>query len=790
MRKQFSSPKTADSGPYIYVPISADDFALPFEEYDEKINKLFSGYKKSGFRGVIPYVDRESDAVDAQVASSETMAEKLLGSYEILGVILKHAKKNSMSLAYMDQKSHMTRYLNHLPEEIASYRRCNILQKYEFECISGTHVKRAVYPDGELMSIVAVDVDTLEIIDLREFITEDGQIEWDVPDGNWAVHQYLCIPDKNSPYINMLSYESSLDYITATFKYICDMYPEYMNETLDTFVYGEVQFAGKNRRAWDPSFNKEFKEMFGIDPAPHYPALYMNAGKSAEHWRAMFTSCRAKLLTEGYMKAVSDFTAARGMFCTGCAEESKSAACSWISGDNVTIHKYASAPGASLPYAYLYGLNSIKVASGAALGFNREIVTGEMFKKYRIYGDEILYRETMTAFARGVNRLFTHLGSDSTKNNDTTEPLAFLNFKFTVRDDLSEYCEFVSRVQLMLEGGRHVSDIAVIYPIHYLMSQVYLYETPDRDPSRESVNRVRGVLDEYPSTPDDADYMTLINSVLNYSGRDADLIHPDIISEKCYTENGILYLKNETTFAQYKVIILPGSPVMSVKCLRILKKFYDEGGKIVSTVRIPEKAFEFSDESAETADELSPDNEVKSIVKHIFGVDSEDRSIVKNYYVNRNDNGGIAYFFHATKTASDGTGMVDGHIISEALKTFEVPYDVELIGMRRFEYTGILNHYLPVFEKIGIHDKLSHSGSINYIHKKYAGSDIFYIANTTEALYENKVLLKGTLNVEEWNPHTGKIKKIPHDHITKNEMPYTQITLKLEGATSIIIVGT
>lgn len=792
LKKHFISPKP-ENGPYIYIPVNLFD-TLDIADFEDNISKLISGYKKNGFGGLIPYIDSDINE-QGSVAEEDDIIEPDKELYiNIFGTILKYAEKNSIKVAYMDQEIHMRRYLHELPEDISLHRRCHILQKYEFECIGGEEIKRTLYPDGELLSIVAVEADTLDTIDLREFITEDNEILWSVPNGNWSVHQYVCTPDLNSARVNLFSYDASLSYITSIFKDISDLHSEYLSDgTLDMFIYNEVQFYGKNRRMWDSSFNSAFMKMFGIDPAPYYPALYMNAGKDAERLRAMFTSCRTKLLTDGYMKAVADFTSARRIFSTGCAFEPKSVACSWISGDNMMIHKYASSPGAALSHAYLYGLNSLKVASGAATGFDREIITGELFKKYRIYGDEILYRETMNAFTRGVNLLFTHLGKDSSMNHYTTEPQAFLGFKFTVKDNLDEYCDYCARSQIILGGGRHICDIAIIYPIHYLMSQVFLYETAD--------NRI-----DYPSTPEDADYMTLMNSILSYTGRDADLIHPDIIAEKCYAEDGVMHLKNETAFAQYKVVILPGMSMISLKCLRLLKKFFDEGGKIISTTRLPDKAFEFygsadipipntpaplNQNKINAPDKETEDSsdEVKSIIRHIFGVDTDDKHTVKDYYVNRNENGGVAYFFHSTKTSSDGTGMVDGHKISEALKTFDISYDVELVGITRVEYTGILNHYLPVFEKIGIHDKLSHHGSVSYIHKKYAGCDIYYITNTTEAEYDNKVLLKGRLVPEEWNPHTGKIKKLPYEYVSYRSNIYTHVNIKLEVAAASVIIS-
>ena len=70
-----------------------------------------------------------------------------------------------------------------------------MLRRFEHECMEGETVKRKLQT-GEgykLMSIVALEVDDLKVIDLREFVS-DGMLVWNVPDGNWNIEEYICMP--------------------------------------------------------------------------------------------------------------------------------------------------------------------------------------------------------------------------------------------------------------------------------------------------------------------------------------------------------------------------------------------------------------------------------------------------------------------------------------------------------------------------------------------------------------------------------------------------------------------
>ena len=180
----------------------------------------------------------------------------------------------------------------------------------------------------------------------------------------------------------------------------------------------------------------------------------------------------------------------------------------------------------------MYGFNGLKIAMSAANNYDIDTVVCEIYGNYEVLNKRVLYCEAMNAFSRGVNYLVPHTLWLS-GNARIPHEVSHRNPEF--RNDLPEYLDFVTRCQAMLRGGRHICDIAMLYPIYSVHSQMYLYES-DADGFEHSI------------TPTNTDYMTLINSIMAYAGRDLTVIHPEVMSEKVTADDGVLYLDNKDNF--------------------------------------------------------------------------------------------------------------------------------------------------------------------------------------------------------------------------------------------------
>lgn len=761
LRRAFNDPQQA-FGPFLYLPVvNRGEEAAPL-----RADRMISSYKKDGYAGVIPYYPSEGESRPFEDGYEEAMH-----------AVYEACASYGLKSAYFDDPTVMASWLEKNPDEAAAME-CRVLSDYEHECVSGETFSRTFDISGKLMALVAVESDTAEILDLRSFLTEDNRIVWKVPEGNWILHRYVCERDSAAQLINLLDYDACIRYLGASCRTLLDTLDEESRAAVRLLICRNVQYGGKNRRMWSENFNEIFRSRFGFDPAPYYPCLFQDAGPSSRRYRAMLMSCRAAMLTDGYMKAAVDFAAARGMIATGFAIESKATACSWLFGDGQMLHRHSAMPGISMPFAYLYGLNGIKVAAGASDGNDRGLLSADIFRRYEGLTDDIIYRETMNAFVRGVNFLMTHLGEDREALPEEESGAARrFGELFSHNRAAEDYTDFCARAGLLLRGGRHVSDIAVLYPIHSIHARTYLYEF-----AQDGF--------EYPAVLENADYMTVMNNLLTYGCTDAEFLHPDILSDSCYSEGGYLYRNTSGGGSRYSAVIVPGTDVISVRAMRMLAKFFDDGGRILATGCLPQYAFET--EEAGSPAETKPsraDTEVRELCAHIFGTEATDPSVFREIYSNTSAAGGTACFIPAITTAVDGTDMVPAADMMNILRSIMPPADVVFVEPPKIEYSGVVAYDLPTFRRIGVDVKLARSGSLCYLHRKSELCDVYYITNTTNAVYENDVLLRGRHCVEEWNPYKGKAHRIPSEIVRFRGETYTLVHLSVSAASSTFLVS-
>ena len=724
-RARFVTPAN-ERRPIYYFDLPAPD-GTPFED---AVRDAVARAQTAGFGTLIPQLP---DGTELDEAKLNTVKE-------MYALLLAEARERGLFVGFYLDPAYEHLAIRTLGEAGDHSLRAKILECKDYVCTRGELVSRPV-ARGTLMSAVAYCEEYAEVVDLRPFI-KDGRIEWKTPSANYVMRQYILLDDTKREGANYLSYEASLAYVGAVFTLFSDTITPYIGSTLSMLSYSGIGFHGENRRIWDEHFNTVFEQRFGFDPAPYYPALFDYVGKSTTHLKAMFMSVRASLLQNGILRALHDFALKKGLALFGNLSEPKLTAPSFSIGDTMLNNLYS--PCALFDEAYMYGTNSTKIAAGAAYNFDIDRVNGELFRHYRVHDREHLYKDALNAYARGVNCTAMHLPTELSGNSD--------------------FGDFTARVQTMLRGGRHVADIAMLYPIYHLHGNANLYFSP-----------VNGY--EYPETMSCADYMTLINSISMYAGHDLTVLHPETLNTRCRTEGGVLYLDNKQNHESFRVVVLPAAEIVSLANLRVLKKFYDEGGKLLATGLLPTKAFEY-DEKGQN------DREVCRLIEEIFGKDACDPRLMRDYCHNQNAAGGEAIFLYFNATATDGTKMTRSSTVNEALNSFGVAFDTYLPGMPRFECTGGLNLIFPEFHTIGLHRTMPGGGMLNHIHKKHGEADIYYFSNTTNADYNHHVLLRGAFAVEEWNPHTGKMHGRTCGFLRYQGEIYTTLRLTLESCSS------
>ena len=239
-----------------------------------------------------------------------------------------------------------------------------MLTAHSYPCSDREEVALTLH-DGIHMSVTALHEENGDTVDLRDHVSGDV-VTWRAPYGNWTVTEYNCVPDYESRRVNILSYDSSIKYIRAVWSLFADIFEPYIGNVLTMLCYRHLCYGSRNRRDWDDDFNEKFRERYGFDPAPYYPALFDFAGNDTNHYKALFFDCRAHMLREGFLRAASDFAEEIGLSLFGNISEPKLSQCSPITGDAMLDN--SASPCGVFERAYLYGMNSVKVAAGAAFG--------------------------------------------------------------------------------------------------------------------------------------------------------------------------------------------------------------------------------------------------------------------------------------------------------------------------------------------------------------------------------------------------------------------------------------
>ena len=684
----------------------------------------------------------------------------------------------------LDPRLEESYFLSLDPEEAAPITAQSIT-RHTYFCDPGEKVHIRLH-GGTLMSISAYDDEHSDMIDLRAYV-RDGYLDYTAPSGNWAIEEYVCTseplwgePEPHS--FNRMSADASTAFITGLLDGICPGVPGEPGHAVCNLYVSDLCFNAYNRRNWDPGFNQAFRSRFGFDPAPFYPALYHNIGEKDAHIKSLFMECRAGLLRSAYLAALKAYADSHSLWLIAANKEPKLPSCSWLSGDALA-NEYVS-PCAVQEKAYLYGLNSVLLAASAADNYGSKFVACDLFRDYAKLNEKIIYKDTLNAFGHGANLLMMHTGKGQGFEQSAWDRMITRLSGSEVKDT---YPQFVGRIQSMLRGGVGVSDIAMLYPIYALHDKVCLYES-----------LTDGTF-EYPYTPSSCNYMTVLSSVFTYVGQNVTLLHPQVLNSHCTVDGHRLRLDAAFREQFFRVLILPGADMVSLESMKIVRDFYDHGGKVLCVGTLPTYAFEFDAESL-TQDRdpndfmmleaygTDNDRELREIVRHIFGADAVNPDLVDESFYNANEAGGEAYFVGSNRTGIDGTEQTDCAILKDCLQSFDVPLDMYMPHMPRFDSLGCFNTAYNDFARLGFTDFIPGGGMISHVHKKRDGLDIFFIANTTDRVYDEYVYLRGVFDPSRWDPHTGTTHDIlPHYVRSRGEI-YTKVHLTLDEDCAVFFV--
>jgi hypothetical protein len=325
---------------------------------------------------------------------------------------------------------------------------------------------------------------------------------------------------------------------------------------------------------WSPLFNERFVEAYKESPSLHYPALWYDIGPDTHVSRYKLIKLRADLFME-YVKIMADWCSEHKIELTGHMWEETLTNPSSAMGDLMKVFKYQHIPGLDSIFTYGHVSSAIKLLSSAAYNWDRPLVMSETYGGFK-YGEEmkeIFYKEAMNQYAKGVNYMVPH-ALFYTGDPDHLPPE--LSYYGPHKEELPRYNDYIGRLNMLLQGGRHIADIAVLYPIVDLQS-VFNFAVPN--------DRCH---------PEYSNYMEISEMLSLDIKQDFTYLHPEVLLDKCVIneENKTLKMNNEVNYEEYKVLILPAMHAIDVDSLHKIKAFYEMGGKVIAIGQLPSIAAE------------------------------------------------------------------------------------------------------------------------------------------------------------------------------------------------------
>ncbi len=476
--------------------------------------------------------------------------------------------------------SGVTTFMNNHPEHTIKR-----LDKTEYRVGSGATFNRQIALQGKLMSVVAWNTNTKEIVPLRDYYDEEtGQVTWTAPkQSGWRVMVCQCVKD-GDPNVDYLSSEAVSLFIQDTHEAYYQHFSDDFGQTIVSTFFDEPTMYRAQGRMWTGDFNEQFEARYGFSPEALYPALWYDIGDKTAYARNLLFSLHSTLYSEGFMKTISDWATEHGILATGHQDQEEIVNPTCVSGDLMLVGKHLAMPGIDKIGGGRPTEDFYKVVSSSANNWDKAFVMSETYGAMGNISVETLYQIAIEQYTKGINHLIPHAVWYNDGDVTFLPELSWRNPLYNT--ELPRFNAFLSRLNYVLaREGRHVADVAVLYPIqtqyagHYFDGPKGYYEG--------------GV--DVPGT----DYPQVSHYLTDDLGIDFTYLHPEVLDDRCTVADGLLNMNNTINHEHFSVIVLPGVRVISLSNMRKIKEAWEQGVKVIFTTQRPQQAADGAEGNAE-----------------------------------------------------------------------------------------------------------------------------------------------------------------------------------------------
>ncbi|MBQ9813996.1 MAG: hypothetical protein IJM54_11885 [Thermoguttaceae bacterium] len=643
-------------------------------------------------------------------------------------------------------------------------------------------------PEGVLQAAVAMNLDTFERVNIRDCVDAEGNVAWDVPEGNWKVFLFLCVTDPKG-IVDYMSPDAVKKFFSLTYDVFYERFKKNFGTTITSIFFDDItNTQTQGSRNWALEFNDKYRTLFGKDPDLDYPALFYPIGDETPSARFRLWTTRNRLFGDGYPGMVKKWREEHGLdvVATGHPQGPYVIQPVDMSSDAMAAHRGSDAVLFDSIHYYGHGRDGFKVPTSAAFNYDFPFCFVEIYGNYRdnTFDSSMMLRSAMEIFARGGNVLLPHGTWTDPATVYIPPEISWRNPK--LEGFLPTYGEFVSRNSLLMQGGRHVADFGILYPVDNLKAFFHF-----------QFNFISG---DYPYgvlLPRETDYMAVGSQLTTRIWRDFTFVHPDIVDEKLQVEKKdgqtLLKLDNASNWEEYQCFVLPGADVISWKNLEKIAAFYDAGGKLLATTRLPSIASEGVEYNAK----------VRETIERIFGVDpltqaprdaiatgQEDIVLPESFIKCReiNKEGEYVQKLADETVAYEDTIYRDRAVFAPRPTTENLKAACDyLVPVPDVKIEPLDGVEIPTLNVVPRWD-YPIDGMFQYMHKVKNGLDVYYFANSSNSPAKFAATLRGQFDaLETWNPLTGVITWI--ESTFDPEKGTTTVKLELNPIECVYVVG-
>jgi hypothetical protein len=649
---------------------------------------------------------------------------------------LEEAKKQGLEVILYDDYAFPTGTVGgQMASQFPQYAAKN-LNMAEKDITGPASVELAI-PQGIYVGSVMMNRDTFELVDVSDRKTQD-RLVCQAPAGSWKAMAFYLTEGK-AKVVDYLDETAMTKFISMTYQKYQDNFGSYFGNLIKQTFYDEPSMHHADRM-WTPNFNSYFQSKYGYSPMKYYPALWYDIGPQTAAARNALFGFRAELFGTHFIKRLNDWCAEHHLIFGGHLDQEEPLNPTPLNGDLLKVFQYQSAPTVDDIWWYGRSNPSYKIVTSAAFNYDHPIARAETYAAYRILDGKIAFQVAMDQFAMGINYQIPAR---------TVQPM---------RPELNDY---VGRLSYLLQHGKHVADIAVLYPIASLHAQ-YRNVGGVQFPLAAGEQPPQIMETAYAREGGPAfgmDYQDIGEALFRGLRVDYTYLHPEVLVERCIVDGKKLILNNPENREEYSVLFLPAGDTLLAAAAAKIKQFYDQGGTVIATGLLPTRSAEFG-----------KDKEVRQVIADVFGVSpdeplkadvrrAQDRQnfYVFWYYIKKNKAGGQALFLPNTHP-----WLID-YALKQTLPLRDVDIQEPMGALRRG------NEY---------------EGALTYIHKVKNGRDIYFFANSSPKAVDTKVVLRGKKALSIWNPHTGGQEAAELTQAEASGQPVTTVHLVLPAVSS------